>query len=158
MRNLPGIRIRLHFVCGVGAGMSYVGWLWLSYRVTHHPGLLAQPVGDGWFPVRHDSLAAACGIGSALLFWTSLWLWPAKLSIVQRGIRAAAWTGVLYGASGWYYISQNRIYHPQTLHWPLTHFLSFPQEQTFGSVCAVVTVMSFIALIATILADRYRRE
>lgn len=157
MRILPGMRTRLHFVCGVGAGLSYVAWFWLSYRVTHHPGLLAQPVGNGQLPVRHDSLAAVCGIGSALLFCASLRLWPTKRSVIQHWLRAAAWTGALYGTSGWYYISQNRIYHPQTLHWPLTHFASFPQEQTFGSVCEVVAVGSFMVLVASALADRYRQ-
>lgn len=44
-------------------------------------------------------------------------------------------TGAIYGALGFIYIAGNAWFHPQTLPLPLTHFLTYPREDTFGALC-----------------------
>jgi hypothetical protein len=44
---------------------------------------------------------------------------------------------------GWFYIVLNAEFHAQTLSLPLTHFLPFPREDTFGAICFVVSMVSF---------------
>jgi hypothetical protein len=49
----------------------------------------------------------------------------------------------VYGLLGWLYIALNAVVHPESLSWPLTHFLPFPREDTFGTVCFAVSAISF---------------
>jgi hypothetical protein len=49
----------------------------------------------------------------------------------------------LFGLLGWIYIVFNSEIHPQTLPLPLTHFASWPREDTFGAVCFAVSFVSF---------------
>lgn len=52
-------------------------------------------------------------------------------------------TGALYGFVGWLYIVINSEVHIQTLGMPLTHFLSWPHEDTFGAICFAISVICF---------------
>jgi len=58
-------------------------------------------------------------------------------------LRALSFTIFVFGLAGWVYIAGNAISHPETLHLPLTHFLSWPREDTFGAICFF---FSFISL------------
>jgi hypothetical protein len=49
----------------------------------------------------------------------------------------------MFGLFGWIYIAVNAEVHPWTLSMPLTHFASWPREDTFGAVCFVVSMISF---------------
>jgi len=48
------------------------------------------------------------------------------------------------------------LVHPRTLGLQLTHFASFPHEDTFGETCFVVSLLSFFVynLLRTAGADR----
>lgn len=61
----------------------------------------------------------------------------------KRTARALSFTVFVFGFSGWVYIAQNAVHHPETLALPLTHLASFPREDTFGAVCFA---LSFLAL------------
>ena len=49
----------------------------------------------------------------------------------------------IYGLFGWLYIVLNSAVHPESLSWPLTHFLSYPREDTAGEISFVVSMISF---------------
>lgn len=70
---------------------------------------------------------------------------------MKKALLAFSFTVFVFGFAGWAYIAQNAIYHPVTLAMPLTHFATFPREDTFGMICFAV---SFVAL----LVYRYLRE
>ena len=53
-------------------------------------------------------------------------------------------TGAVYGFAGWLYIVLNSEFHPYTLHWQLTHFTSWPHEDTFGEMCMLVSIICFV--------------
>ena len=55
----------------------------------------------------------------------------------------ASRTLALYGFAGWTYIALVALVHPSTLGLRLTHFLSFPHEDTFGEVSFLVSLVSF---------------
>jgi hypothetical protein len=59
--------------------------------------------------------------------------------------RAATLTLFVHSFAGWFYIAENAVSHPETLPLPLTHFLAFPREDTFGIICFVISVTSFFA-------------
>jgi hypothetical protein len=59
--------------------------------------------------------------------------------------RAVTLTGIIYGFAGWVYIVLNSEFHQYTLHWQLTHFASWPHEDTFGEMCFAVSLISFLA-------------
>ena len=63
--------------------------------------------------------------------------------VIMKTIHALSFTVFFFGFAGWVYIAGNAISHPETLSMPLTHFLSWPREDTFGAVCFL---LSFIAL------------
>ena len=63
-------------------------------------------------------------------------------------IKALTLTITIYGFAGWFYIAENAVFHPETLSMPLTHFLDFPREDTFGAICLG---LSFIALFTYML-------
>jgi hypothetical protein len=44
---------------------------------------------------------------------------------------------------GWVYIVLNSEVHMQTLSLPLTHFLPYPREDTFGALCFALAAFSF---------------
>lgn len=60
-----------------------------------------------------------------------------------RLIRALSFTVFVFGFAGWIYIANNAVHHPETLALPLTHFLPYPREDTFGTACFA---LSFVAL------------
>ena len=55
----------------------------------------------------------------------------------------ASKTLAVYGFAGWVYIALVALVHPHTLGLQLTHFTSFPHEDTFGETCFVVSLVSF---------------
>jgi len=61
----------------------------------------------------------------------------------KRIWRALTLTGTVYGFVGWVYIVINSEVHQYTLHLPLTHFASWPHEDTFGEICFLVSLVSF---------------
>ena len=63
-------------------------------------------------------------------------------------------TGALYGALGFIYIAGNSWFHQETLPLPLTHFVGYPREDTFGAVCFGV---SFISCFVYLLLRSSRR-
>ena len=58
----------------------------------------------------------------------------------------------VFGLLGWFYIVLNSEIHPLTLPMPLTHFLPWPREDTFGSVCFGISMVSFF--IWNVLRDK----
>jgi hypothetical protein len=55
----------------------------------------------------------------------------------------ASRTLALYSFAGWVYIALVALVHPYTLRLQLTHFVSFPHEDTFGELCFVVSIATF---------------
>jgi len=49
----------------------------------------------------------------------------------------------VFGLLGWIYIVLNAEIHPITLAMPLTHFLPYPREDTFGAFSFFVSLISF---------------
>ncbi len=49
----------------------------------------------------------------------------------------------VFGLLGWLYIVLNSAIHPWTLSMPLTHFVDWPREDTFGSLSFAVSMISF---------------
>jgi hypothetical protein len=58
-------------------------------------------------------------------------------------LRALSLTLFVFGLLGWIYIAVNASAHPGTLALPLTHFLPYPREDTFGAICFLVSMISF---------------
>lgn len=58
-------------------------------------------------------------------------------------IQAASRTLFVFGLVGFSYIAANAVFHPESLSWPLTHFLPFPREDTFGAICFAVSFVSY---------------
>ena len=57
-------------------------------------------------------------------------------------------TGAWYGFAGWLYIVINSEVHITTLGLPLTHFASWPHEDTFGAICFATSIICcFIYLL-----------
>ncbi len=61
----------------------------------------------------------------------------------MKFLRATTLTLFVFCLLGWAYIAMNAIFHPESLSWPLTHFASFPREDTFGALCFVISGVSF---------------
>jgi hypothetical protein len=61
----------------------------------------------------------------------------------MKFLRALSLTSFTFGLLGWLYIVANSEVHPMTLPMPLTHFASWPREDTFGAVCFAVSLISF---------------
>ena len=62
----------------------------------------------------------------------------------KRLARAISLALTVYGFAGWLYIVLNSEVHIQTLSRQLTHFASWPHEDTFGEICFLVSFVSFI--------------
>jgi hypothetical protein len=58
-------------------------------------------------------------------------------------IRALSLTLFVFGLLGWIYVAAVALVHPETLKLPLTHFASWPREDTFGEVSFAVSFVSF---------------
>ena len=58
---------------------------------------------------------------------------------------AATRTLALYGFAAWVYIALVALVHPWTLGMQLTHFTTFPHEDTFGETSFVVSLLSFFS-------------
>jgi hypothetical protein len=56
-------------------------------------------------------------------------------AVVEAILRTVAF----YTFAGWVYIALNAAFHPVTLHMPLTHFASWPHEDTFGTLCFIAS-------------------
>jgi hypothetical protein len=62
---------------------------------------------------------------------------------IRKIAQALTLTGFVFGVLGFVYIAGNAWFHPQSLSWPLTHFSSFPREDTFGAFCFGGAMVSF---------------
>jgi len=58
----------------------------------------------------------------------------------------------VYTFAGWAYIAMNAVVHPESLSWPLTHFASWPREDTFGALCFLTSFTT--AMAAAVLRGR----
>lgn len=61
----------------------------------------------------------------------------------MKTLKSLFLTLFVFGLFGWLYIVVSATFHPQTLPMPLTHFLPFPREDTFGSISFAVSMISF---------------
>ena len=61
---------------------------------------------------------------------------------MKRFLQATTFTLFVHSFAGWFYIAGNAVFHPQTLALPLTHFLSWPREDTFGIISFSVSIIS----------------
>jgi hypothetical protein len=61
----------------------------------------------------------------------------------RKFFQALTLTGFVFGFASWVYIAVNSEVHLYTLHLQLTHFASWPHEDTFGEICFVVSAISF---------------
>jgi len=73
----------------------------------------------------------------------------------NRFWHAITLTGTIYGFAGWVYIVINSEVHQSTLHLPLTHFTSWPHEDTFGAICFLVSLTCFF--FYTLLRSKAQR-
>jgi hypothetical protein len=58
-------------------------------------------------------------------------------------VRAITLTGFVFGVIGFVYIAGNAWFHPESLAWPLTHFMAYPREDTFGAFCFLEAMICF---------------
>lgn len=65
------------------------------------------------------------------------------MNIKIKIIRSLSFTLFFFGLLGWLYIVLNSVAHMDTLSMPLTHFLSFPREDTAGIISFFVSMVSF---------------
>ena len=63
-----------------------------------------------------------------------------------KTVEAILITVGLYSFAGWIYIAVNAVVHPDSLHWPLTHFASWPHEDTFGALCFALSFVSTLTV------------
>ena len=63
----------------------------------------------------------------------------------MKALRSFFLTLFIFGLLGWLYIVLNSAVHPITLAMPLTHFASWPREDTFGALCFAISMISFFA-------------
>jgi len=61
----------------------------------------------------------------------------------RRILLSLTLTLFVFGFAGWFYIAENAVFHPITLHMPLTHFYKYPHEDTFGAICFLISFVSF---------------
>lgn len=61
----------------------------------------------------------------------------------RKVIQSLTLTLFVFGFAGWFYIAENAVFHPITLHMPLTHFWKYPHEDTFGAASFLVSFISF---------------
>ena len=61
----------------------------------------------------------------------------------MKYLRSFSLTLFVFGLLGWIYIAVNAELRPETLPWPLTHFLPYPREDTFGIFCFLISMISF---------------
>ncbi len=62
---------------------------------------------------------------------------------MRKIVKAASFTFFIFGLIGWLYIAAVALVHPETLKLQLTHFATWPREDTFGVVCFTVSFISF---------------
>lgn len=58
----------------------------------------------------------------------------------------------VYTFAGWAYIATIAVVHPESLGWPLTHFVTWPHEDTFGALCFATSFTATVA--AAVLRGR----
>ena len=62
---------------------------------------------------------------------------------MRKIVKAASFTFFIFGLLGWLYIAAVALVHPETLKIQLTHFASWPREDTFGILSFAVSFISF---------------
>jgi hypothetical protein len=61
----------------------------------------------------------------------------------MKVVRALSLTLFVFGLVGFIYIAGNAWFHPETLSMGLTHFASWPREDTSGMISFAVSLISF---------------
>jgi hypothetical protein len=69
--------------------------------------------------------------------------WYTYVMTMRKLFQSITLTGFVFGVLGFAYIAGNAWFHPQTLSWPLTHFLPYPREDTSGAIAFIVAMVSF---------------
>lgn len=69
----------------------------------------------------------------------------------HRIFRALTATGFVFGVLGFIYIAGNAWFHPESLAWPLTHYVDWPREDTFAIFCFAEAMVCFF--IYNLLGD-----
>jgi len=62
---------------------------------------------------------------------------------MRKIVQVASFTLFVFGLLGWLYIAAVALVHPETLTIQLTHFTTWPREDTFGIVSFAVSFVSF---------------
>ena len=62
---------------------------------------------------------------------------------MRKIIKVASFTLFIFGLLGWVYIIAVVLVHPETRTTQLTHFATWPREDTFGIVSFAVSFVSF---------------
>jgi hypothetical protein len=62
---------------------------------------------------------------------------------MRKIVKAASFTLFIFGLLGWLYVAAIALVHPETLKLQLTHFVSWPREDTFGALSFAVSFISF---------------
>jgi hypothetical protein len=62
---------------------------------------------------------------------------------LRKFFQSLTLTGFVFGFAGWVYIVINSEVHIRTLGMRLTHFASWPHEDTFGEMCFLVSIICF---------------
>jgi hypothetical protein len=62
---------------------------------------------------------------------------------MRKIVKAASFTLFIFSLLGWLYIAAVSLVRPETLTIQLTHFATWPREDTFGVVCFTVSFISF---------------
>lgn len=65
----------------------------------------------------------------------------------QRFLKAFTLTVFVHSFAGWVYIAMNAVVHPESLSWPLTHFVNWPREDSFGAACFVISFVSLFSYL-----------
>jgi hypothetical protein len=78
-----------------------------------------------------------------------------------RGIRRLALVVTraltIYGMAAWVYVALVALVHPRTLSLQLTHFSSWPHEDTFGELSFAISFVSYVThslLLPSASSDR----
>ncbi len=118
-----------------------LGWVYIAGSAVLRPDNLDEPLTHFLPWLRADTSGAACFVLFLLAFF--VWNILRDENRRMRSLRSLSLTLAVLGFSGWVYIAGNAISHPETLSLPLTHFLDFPREDTFGAACFAISFISF---------------
>lgn len=133
---------------------SFLVWAYVAAIAVWVPSNLPHRF-EGTLPIRTDT-AGVLAFSSSLVFATVVTVlssWAAPAHRLRRFVFTLCLNAGLYCWSGWLYISCNSITHPYTLHMPLTHLASWPDEGTFATTCMLLGT-AFLAGSALVFIQR----